>query len=76
MNSNLGPTQDVTVLVCMCGKTVQGDGGSGPSWERMANVAEAHGWTPVVKGEAVGMSTGTHFYACCPSHRDEWLKSL
>jgi len=63
-------------LRCVCGKECEGNPPAGPSWERMATVAAAHGWVPVIKGDAVGMSVGTHFYACCPAHRDEWTGAL
>ena len=65
-----------TVLACICGKRVEGQVEGDLSWERMANLAEQNRWLPVVKGEAVGMSAGTHFYACCPEHQKQWLSSL
>jgi len=73
--STSSPSDEV-VLRCICNKEVRGTPAAGPSWERMALLASQHHWLPVVMGEAVGMSEGTHFYACCAEHRDQWKAAL
>ena len=67
---------ETTTLSCKCGKKIAGQIDAEYPWERMAQLAARHGWLPVVVGEAVGMSTGTHFYACSPEHQSEWLAAL
>lgn len=63
-------------LRCKCGKEVAGPVREGPSWDQMAELAQRYGWLPVIVGDAVGASVGTHFYACSPSCQAEWRASL
>jgi hypothetical protein len=61
---------------CICGKEIAGPVREGPSWEQMAELADRHGWRPVIVGDAVGASTGTHFYACSETCQQNWRQSL
>ncbi len=67
---------ETTKLVCKCGNSIEGQVPGEFSWERMANLAQNKGWFPVVVGVAVGMSAGTHHYACSVEHQQEWLADL
>lgn len=70
------PRPTHTSLSCICGKEIEGDVREGPSWDQMAELADRNGWLPVIAGDAVGASVGSHFYACSKSCQSTWLASL
>jgi len=63
-------------LRCRCGKTITGQVPAAASWEQNADLANLHGWLPVIMGDAVGASAGSHFYACSEPCQTAWLAEL
>jgi hypothetical protein len=76
MHPQMPPYPTRASLTCKCGKSISGDVPPAASWEQNADLAEKYGWLPVIVGDAVGASTGSHHYACSRTCQQEWLASL
>ena len=62
-------------LTCLCGKSISGQVTPAACWEQEADLAERHGWLPVLKGDVVG-AAGACKYACSVSCQSNWRDRL
>jgi|GEM_PF-4637128 len=76
MQPQTPPYATHATLQCQCGKSISGDVEPAASWEQNADLASRFGWLPVILGDIVGASAGSHYYACSPQCQTEWLASL
>jgi hypothetical protein len=69
------PFATTATLTCLCGKTISGEVAQAASWEQQADLAERHGWLPVLKGDVVG-AAGAVRYACSTRCQTTWIERL